>query len=113
MPGYRGYTIVRELYAREVADEPAVFIEAAQQLWYVLQTTIDDRGDVVAAEIENGCHWTMDVMLGEDEGHPCQASRASIEDRKPLAWARGMETLRDALLAARVTDHRILSAAVT
>jgi hypothetical protein len=86
--------------------------------------------------IENGCHWTMDVMLGEDEGHPCQASRASIEsvswlrligynavsawrmlaprkDGKPVAWARAMETLRDALLAARVTDHRELSAAVT
>jgi hypothetical protein len=160
---YRGHTIVRELYAREVADDPAVFIEAAQQLWYVLQTTTDDRGDVVAAEqryfvasiptgtltrdeelalvrmhwaIENGCHWTMDVMLGEDEGHPCQASRASIEsvswlrligynavsawrmlaprkDGKPVAWARAMETLRDALLAARVTDHRELSAAVT
>jgi hypothetical protein len=153
---YRGHTIVRELYACEVADEPAVFIEAAEQLWYVCQTTTDHRGEIVAVEqryfvtsipagtltrddelalvrlhwaIENGCHWTMDVMLGEDEGHPCQASRASIEtvswlrligynavsawrrlaptkDRKPMAWARAMETLRDALLAAQVADHR-------
>src|SRR6266545_101136 len=132
-------------------------------LWYVCQTTTDRRGEIVAVEqryfvtsiptgtltrdqelalvrmhwaIENGCHWTMDVMLGEDEGHPCQASRASIEtvswlrligynavsawrtlaprkDGKPVAWARAMETLRDALLAAEVTDHRELASAVT
>jgi predicted transposase YbfD/YdcC len=29
--------------------------------------------------IENGCHWTMDVMLGEDEAQLSQASKASIE----------------------------------
>jgi hypothetical protein len=160
---YRGHTIVRELYARDVVDDPAVFIEAAQQLWYVCQTTTDRHGGIVAVEqryfvtslptgtltrneelalvrmhwaIENGCHWTMDVMLGEDEGHPCQASRASIEtvswlrligynavsawrrlaptkDRKPMAWARAMETLRDALIAAQVTDHREFAQAVT
>mgnify|MGYP001769832507 CR=1 FL=1 len=86
--------------------------------------------------IENGCHWTMDVMLGEDEGHPCQASRASIEtvswlrligynavsawrrlaprkDGRPVAWARAMETLRDALLVAQVTDHHNLEPAIT
>ncbi len=160
---YRGHTIVRELYARDVADDPAAAIEAAQQLWYVCQTTTDRRGEIVAVEqryfiasiptgtltrdqelalvrmhwaIENGCHWTMDVMLGEDEGHPCQANRASIEtvswlrligynavsawrtlsprkDQKPMAWARAMELLRDALLAAQVTDHRELAAAIT
>ncbi|ABS24819.1 ISAs1-like element ISAnsp13 family transposase [Anaeromyxobacter sp. Fw109-5] len=160
---YRGHTIVRELYARDVAGNPAAAIEAAQQLWYVCQTTTDRRGEIVAVEqryfvtsiptgtltrdqelalvrmhwaIENGCHWTMDVMLGEDEGHPCQASRASIEtvswlrligynavsawrtlaprkDGRPVAWARAMETLRDALLAAEVTDHRELASAVT
>ncbi len=160
---YRGQTIVRELYAREVAGDPEADIEAAQQLWYVCQTTTDRHGEVVAVEqryfvtsiptgtltrdqeltlvrmhwaIENGCHWTMDVMLGEDEGHPCQASRASIEtvswlrligynaisawrqlaprkDRKPMAWSRAMETLRDALLAAQVTDHRESAQAVT
>src|SRR6266545_3155832 len=160
---YRGHTIVRELYARDVAGNPAAAIEAAQQLWYVCQTTTDRRGEIVAVEqryfvtsiptgtltrdqelalvrmhwaIENGCHWTMDVMLGEDEGHPCQANRASIEtvswlrligynavsawrqlaprkDQKPLAWARAMETLRDALLAAQVADHRELASAVT
>ncbi len=81
--------------------------------------------------IENGCHWTMDVMLGEDDSQPCQASRASIEtvswlriigynavsawrqqsprrDRKPAAWARAMETLRDALLLAEVEHHEAI-----
>lgn len=160
---YRGHTLVREMYARDVAGDPAVDIEAAEQFWYVLQTTSDHRGDVVAVEqrhfvtsipagsltrdqelslvrmhwaIENGCHWTLDVMLGEDENHPCQASRASIEtvswlriigynavsawrhlaprkDRRPMAWARAMETLRDALLAAQVADHREVVLAIT
>jgi hypothetical protein len=160
---YRGQIIERELYARDVAGDPAADIEAAQQLWYICQTTTDGHGEVFAVEqryfvtsiptgaltrdqelalvrmhwaIENGCHWTMDVMLGEDEGHPCQASRASIEtvswlrligynalsawrqlaprkDGKPVAWARAMETLRDAFLAAHVTDHRDLEPAVT
>lgn len=153
---YRGHTIVRELYARDVAGDPEADIEAAQQIWYVCQTTTDRRGDVVAVEqryfvtsipaetltrdeelalvrmhwaIENGCHWTMDVMLGEDDAQPCQASRESIEavswlriigynavsawrqlaprkDRKPIAWERAMETLRDALLVAQVVHHR-------
>jgi hypothetical protein len=71
----------------------------------------------------------MDVILGEDAGHPCQASRASIEtvswlrligynalsawraqaprkDGRPLSWARAAETLRDALLLA---DHHHLA----
>jgi hypothetical protein len=160
---YRGHRIVRELYAHDVAGSRMVDIADAQQLWYVCQTTYAPNGDCVAVEqryfltsipartfwrgeelalvrlhwgIENGCHWTMDVMLGEDEGHPCQASRTSIEtvswlrligynavsawrslaprkDGKPVAWARAMETLRDAFLAAQVADHRELAAAVT
>jgi hypothetical protein len=63
-------------------------------------------------------------MLGEDDAQPCQASRASIEtvswlriigynavsawrqqsprkDHKPIASARAMETLRDALVPRR------------
>ncbi len=153
---YRGHTIVRELFARDVAGDPEADIEDAQQLWYVCQTTQGPDGECVAVEqrhfvasiptgiltrdqelalvrmhwaIENGCHWTMDVMLGEDEGQPCQASKESIEtvswlriigynavsawrqlaprkDKKPIAWERAMETLRDALLLAQVVDHR-------
>jgi len=75
-------------------------------------------------------------MLGEDGAQPCQASRASIEtvswlriigynavsawrhlaprkDRKPMAWSRAMETLRDALLLAEVVHHREAVQAVT
>jgi hypothetical protein len=153
---YRGRTIVRELYARDVAGDPEADIEDAQQLWYVCQTTYLPDGECATVEqryfvtsipagiltrdqelalvrmhwaIENGCHWTMDVMLGEDDAQPCQASRASIEtvswlriigynavsawrqqsprkDEKPTAWERAMETLRDALLLAQVVDHR-------
>jgi hypothetical protein len=44
---YQGHTVVRELHARDVAGEPAA-IEAAQQLWYVCQTTTDRRGEIVA-----------------------------------------------------------------
>ena len=47
---YRGHTIVRELYARDVAGNPAAAIEAAQQLCYVCQTTTDRRGEIVAVE---------------------------------------------------------------
>ena len=155
---YRGHTIERELYARDVAGDPEADIEDARQLWYVCQATYDRRGECIAAEqryfvtsipagtlsrdqelalvrmhwgIENSCHWTMDVMLGEDDSQPCQASRASIEtvswlriigynavsawrqqspprDRKPVAWARAMETLRDALLFAQVDHHEAI-----
>ena len=151
----RGHTIERELYARDVAGDPEADIQDARQLWYVCQATYDRRGECIAAEqwyfvtsiptgtltreeelglvrmhwaVENGCHWTMDMMLGEDDSQPCQASRASIEsvswlrligynavsawrqqsprrDRKPVARARAMETLRDALLLARVDHH--------
>ncbi len=153
---YRGHIIVRELYTRDVAGDPEADIEDAQQLWYVCQTTYLPDGECVAVEqryfvtsiptgiltcdeelalvrmhwsIENGCNWTMDVMLGEDDVQPCQASKDSIEtvswlriigynalsawrqqsprkDRKPIAWKRAMETLRDALLLAPVVDRR-------
>jgi hypothetical protein len=157
---YRGHTIERELYARDVAGDPEADIEDAQQLWYVCQATYDRRGECIAAEqryfvtaipagtltrdeelavvrlhcgIENGCHWTMDVVLGEDDAQPCQASRASIEtvswlriigynavsawrqqsprrDRKPISWARATETPRDALLLAQVEHCEAIQA---
>jgi hypothetical protein len=152
---YRGHTIVRELFARTVTGDPEADIKDAQQLWYVCQATYSATGACTAVEqryfvtsipeetltrdqelalvrmhwaIENCCHWTMDVKLGEDDSQPCQASKASIEtvswlriigynavsawrqqaprkDRKPIAWKRAMETLRDALLLAQVVDH--------
>jgi hypothetical protein len=158
---YRGSTVARELFARTVAGDPEADIQDAQQLWYVCQTTYGPQGHCTTVEqryfvtsipagvltrdeelalvrmhwsIENGCNWTMDVMLGEDDAQPCQVSRASIEtvswlriigynavsawrqlaprkDNKPVAWERAMETLRYAFLFAPVMDHheRILS----
>src|SRR6266545_4395978 len=47
---YRGHTIVRELYARDVAGDPAADIEAAQQLWYVCQTTFRPNGECALVE---------------------------------------------------------------
>jgi hypothetical protein len=152
---YRGHIIVRELYARDVAGNPEADIEGAQQLWYVCQTTYLPDGECTAVEqryfvssiptgtlshdeelllvrmhwaIENGCNWTMDVVLGEDDSQPCQASKDSIEtvswlriigynvvsawrqqsprrDKKPISWNRAMETLRDTLLFATVVDR--------
>jgi hypothetical protein len=151
---YRGHTVVRELYAHDVAESRTVDIAEVQQLWYVCQTTYARNGECLAVEqryfvtslpsrtftrgeelalvrlhwgIENGCHWAMDVALDEDDGQPCQASRGAIEavswlriigynavsawrqqaprrDRKPISWERAKETLRDALLLARL-DH--------
>jgi hypothetical protein len=96
------------------------------------QTTERYRGHVIVRDmhwsIENGCNWTMDVVLGEDDSQPCQASKDSIEtvswlrvigynavsawrqqslrrDQKPISWNRAMETLRDAFLFAPLVDH--------
>jgi hypothetical protein len=38
---------------------------------------------------------------------------APRKDGKSIAWARAIDTLRDALLAAKVTDHRDPEPAVT
>ncbi len=130
--------LLPKVCARDVAGDPEADIEDAQQLWYVCQTTERPNGECVVVEqrhfvasiptgiltrdqelalvrvhwaTENRCHRTMDVMLGEDDGQPCQASGESIEtvsrlriigyntvsarrqqsprrDRKPVAWKR-------------------------
>ncbi len=74
--------------------------------------------------IENRHHWTLDVVLQEDDAQPCLASRTALEvtawlrtlaynlisawraalppkDKRPVSWARACETLRDALLQGR------------
>lgn len=71
--------------------------------------------------IENRHHWTLDLVLQEDERQPCLHSRTALEvtawlrvlaynllsswraaqplkDRRPVAWARACELLRDALV---------------
>lgn len=74
--------------------------------------------------IENRHHWTLDVVLQEDDSQPCLASRTALEvtawlrtlaynllaswraslppkDGCPVSWERSCETLRDALLQGR------------
>ncbi len=74
--------------------------------------------------IENRHHWTLDMVLEEDDRQPCLHSRCSLEvtawlrvlaynllsawrarlplkDRLPVAWARACERLRDALVHGR------------
>ncbi len=74
--------------------------------------------------IENGLHWTLDMVLDEDDSQPVQTSRAAVEvvawlrvlaynllstwrargprkEGRPLSWARSMELLRDALVLAQ------------
>jgi len=160
---YRANTIVRELYACSVAGDPQVDFKDAQQFFYVNQTTYGPDGEPCAVElryfiasipegtltraeelalvrlcwsIENDCNWVLDMVLGEDDHQPCQASRTSIEtvswlriigynalsawrqllprkDRKPAAWKRATETLRDALLVAEVDAAPPLREGVT
>lgn len=151
---YRANTIVREFYACSVADDPNMDFPDARQFFYVNQTTYGPDGKICCVEqryfvtsipegmftpdqelllvrlfwaIENDCNWTFDMVLGEDDHQPCQASRASIEavswlriigynalsawrqlmprkDRRPAAWGRATQTLRDAFLLADLAD---------
>jgi hypothetical protein len=60
-----------------------------------------------------------EVWSRRPKTHPVAAREASGSPDprhvhgKPVAWARAMETLRDALLAAQVADHRELASVVT
>ena len=74
--------------------------------------------------IENRHHWTLDLVLEEDDRQPCLHSRTALEvtawlrvlaynlisswraaiplkDHLPVAWARACEVLRDALVHGR------------
>jgi predicted transposase YbfD/YdcC len=139
----------RELFTLAV-DEPELDFPGVTQIWCVRQTLYEASGRITSQEaryflssipvkrlapseqlalvrmhwgIENGHNWTMDVMLGEDDHQPCQASRDAIEvvcwlriigynllaawrsrgrrkDRLPQPWRRAMELLRDALVGS-------------
>ena len=72
-----------ELAAADDAED--VEVVAVEQRYFVTSIpagalTRDEELALVRMHwaIENGCHWTLDVMLGEDDAHPCQASRASF-----------------------------------
>jgi len=106
---YRGKRIRRELFrSSDIRGWPGW--ESAHQVWRVKQTT-EDRDGTTEVEnryfitslpwgrltgqeilrlvrlhwgVENGCHWTMDVVLGED-AHPwCTKGRAL----RMLSWLR-------------------------
>lgn len=74
--------------------------------------------------IENRHHWTLDLVLEEDDRQPCLHSRTALEvtawlrvlaynlisswraalplkDKLPVAWTRACEVLRDALVHGR------------
>ncbi len=141
-----GKRIVRELSTADV-DQASLGFAGAKQLWLLRQTTFagdagpvrEDRYFITSLArtrfsatkkldlirlhwgIENGLHWTLDVILGEDDCQPCQQSRDSIEviawlrvlaynllsawraqaprkDGCPMPWRRAMEKLRDAFV---------------
>jgi hypothetical protein len=147
-----GVRVDRELYTLTVAGAPEMAFPGVEQLWCVRQLTFATAGLTQEVRyflssipptlltpheqlrlvrlhwgIENGHNWTMDVMLGEDDRQPCQASRDSIavvcwlriigynllaawrsrgptKDKLPQPWRRAMELLRDALVGAFVPE---------
>lgn len=127
---YRGKRVRRELFSStDIAGWPAW--ESAKQAWRIRQTTVRANGSSVIEEryfisnlpmarlkplqilhlarlhwgIENGCHWTMDVVLHEDNNVWCTKGRAL----RMLSWLRLMaynllRGLRDRYL--RSMKHR-------
>jgi predicted transposase YbfD/YdcC len=142
----RGETVVRELWTHALTPGEVEFAGARLLLcvrqthqkadgtqkteWRYFVTSLS-TGDLSFAQllrlvrlhwaIENRHHWTLDMVLGEDERQPCRHSRSSLEvcawlrvlaynlisawrarlplkDKRPVAWARACETLRDALV---------------
>jgi predicted transposase YbfD/YdcC len=121
---YRGKRIRRELFrSADICGWPGW--ESAHQVWRVKQTTehrdgtteVENRFFITSLPwdrltgqeilrlvrlhwgVENGCHWTMDVVLGED-AHPwCTRGRAL----RMLSWLRllaynALRLLRDRYL---------------
>ena len=141
-----GATIRRELWCHSVngPGQPSIDFPGARQFLCVRQTTEKEGKSPVVEwryfitsllstrlsyqhflalvrlhwRIENALNWTLDVILHEDDGAPCETSREALEvaawlralaynsvsafrakaplkDRLPISWARAMETLRD------------------
>lgn len=124
---YRGKSVRRELY-RSTAIAAWPDWPSARQLWRIKQTTRDDNGRcevlnryfitslpkdrLTGAQIltlvrqhwgvENGCHWTTDMVLGEDERSWCTRGRAL----RMLSWVRllaynALRFLRDRYLRSK------------
>ena len=145
-----GAEIRREVFRVKIeAEDPEVDFEGARALWRVRQTTkrnlpggtpettVEDRYFICnrvfsAADalklarlhwgIENGPNWTMDVILDEDGGSPCETGngvavvswlrllaynllsmwRHKIPPRRDeitTSWGRAIQTLRTALMS--------------
>lgn len=109
-----GATVTRCLYLLTLDDVSTVDMCDARQLWRVIQRTVPDGGGKPIVEtrhfitslppgaltpseklglvrlhwgIENGSHWTANVLLDEDTRHPCQLSRRAIE---VVTWLRAL-----------------------
>lgn len=124
---YRGHRVRRELFrSKEIKGWPGW--KSARQVWRVKQTTEKASGTVEVENryfvtslpwdrlsgqeilrlvrlhwaVENGCHWTMDVVLGEDTRPWCTKGRAL----RMLSWLRllaynALRFLRDRYLRGK------------
>lgn len=108
---YRGARIRRELFrSRDIEGWPEW--ESARQIWRVKQTTEHDDGEVVVENryfvtnlpwgrlsgeqilavvraiwgVENGCHWSLDVVMKQDRRCWCTGGNA----QRMLSWLRLM-----------------------
>jgi predicted transposase YbfD/YdcC len=129
---YRGNRMRRELF-RSPEIKGWENWESARQVWRIKQTTEKPNGEVEVENryfvtslpwdrltgqqilqlvrlhwgVENGCHWTMDVVLGEDDRPWCTKGRAL----RMLSWLRllsynALRFLRDRYL--RSEENRSL-----
>jgi predicted transposase YbfD/YdcC len=121
---YRGNLVRRELFrSKEINGWPGW--ESARQVWRVKQSTKKPNGEVEVENryfvtslpwerlkgqevlnlvrlhwgVENGCHWTLDVVLGEDKRPWCTKGKAL----RMLSWMRLL-----AYNALRFLRHRYL-----
>lgn len=130
---YDGKWIRRELFrSKEISGWPKW--PSVRQVWRVKQTTKNDAGEVVHVEnryfvtslpwdrlsgrdilhlvrlhwgVENGCHWTLDVVLQQDSRPWCTKGKAL----RMLSWLRllaynALQFLRRRYL--RSTRHRTM-----
>ena len=124
---YRGKQVRRELYrSTDIAGWPEW--ESARQVWRVKQTTREDNGKTTVENryfitnlpkdrltsreilelvrlhwgVENGCHWTLDMVLGEDDNVWCTKNKAL----RMLSWIRLL-----AYNLLRMLRHRYLRSA--
>jgi hypothetical protein len=121
---YRGNLVRRELFrSKEISEWPGW--DSARQVWRVKQSTKKPNGEMDVENryfvsslpwdrlkgqeilnlvrlhwgVENGCHWTLDMVLGEDTRPWCTKGKAL----RMLSWLRLL-----AYNALRFLRHRYL-----